>query len=133
MKINLSISIAAFFLLFVTSAFASQENNLSRKRLFHCRNFGEKEEVEELFIAQITKGTRTYYEVEVPYRQSNEIKTFTRKLNLIPKYEGRVLLYTTGNYRVKVDKVFPVEKKYKAFVRLPRFNVHSTEWRCKDY
>lgn len=118
---------------FVFSNFAQEGLNPKRKRLFHCRNFGNPEEVEELFIVESTLGRNQYYEVEVPYRILNQEKTFFRKLNFISKYEGRVLLYTTGNYRVKIDRAIPVEKKYKSFVRLPKFDVHSTDWFCKDY
>jgi hypothetical protein len=130
---SLSFTILLFLLSYCPLAMASEQDSFARKRLFHCRNFGPNEEVEELFIVRVQKGSRTTYEVEVPYGPLNEKKIFTRSLNLISKYDGRVLLYTTGNYRVKIDRVFPVEKKYKTFVRLPKFDVHSTQWFCKDY
>lgn len=125
--------LSLFLLILSSYSLAANEISSSRKRLFHCRNFGPELEVEELFISEVTKGSRTHYEVEVPYNIQQKQKIFTRRLNLISKYDGRVLLFTTGNYRVKVDRALPVEKKYKSFVRLPRFDVHSTEWFCKDY
>lgn len=102
------------------------------ERIFHCHNFGTNESVDELYIVESKKGRVISYEVEVPYQLSGESLKFTKKLNFIPKYEGRVLQFTTGNYRVIIDTVFPVEKKYKTFVRLPFFDVHSTDWFCKD-
>lgn len=97
-------------------------------------NFGRIINIEELYIVESKLGRNTFYEVEVPYSDihRNE-QTFYRKLNLISKYEGRVLTFTTGNYRVKIDRAVPIEDKYKAFVRLPNFDIHSTEWMCKDY
>lgn len=125
----------AFITLLCPLSFATSTEGLNpqRERLFHCVNFGEPELAEELFIVESRLGRTTFFEVEVPYLDGNEEKTFFRKLNLISKYDGRVLLYTTGNYRVKIDRVFPIEKKYKAFVRLPYFDVHSLDWFCKDY
>lgn len=110
----------------------SSHSRTNRERLFHCRNFGQIVMVEELYIVQTKKGTRTYYEVEVPYNDGVD-KTFFRRLNLIKTHGARVLSFTTGNYRVKIDRAMPVEKKYKTFVRLPKFGIHSTEWFCKDY
>ena len=105
-----------------------------RQRLFECRNFGSRSTVNELYIVEATLGKKTTYEVEVPYySQLGEQETYTRKLNLIEKYNGKVLLFTTGNYRVKIDRAIPVEMKYKTFVRLPYFDIHSTQWFCKDY
>ncbi|MCR9203743.1 MAG: hypothetical protein NXH75_04135 [Halobacteriovoraceae bacterium] len=125
------------FTLFLTTLFlfpSSAGLNAKRERIFHCMDFGRVIHVKELFIVESKKGSRTYYEVEVPYKTlDGEKKTFFRKLNFISKYEGRVLEFTTGNYRVKIDRAMPVEKKYKAFVRLPRFDIHSTHWFCKDY
>ena len=103
-----------------------------RKRLFHCKNFDQIDMVEELFVLESRYGNNKFYEVEVPYNDGKE-KTFYRKLNLITKYEGRILTFTTGNYRVKIDRAIPVEKKYKSFVRLPNFGIHSKKWFCKDY
>ena len=54
-------------------------------------------------------------------------------INLIKTHGARVLTFTTGNYRVKIDRAMPTEKKYKSFVRLPNFDIHSTRWFCKDY
>ncbi len=115
------------------SSFAQLELGGAREYLFECRNFGPREEVNELFIVESTLGRRTYYEVEVPYISNGEEKVFSRKLNLISKYDGKVLLFTTGNYRVKVDRAMPDHMRYKTFVRLPNFDIHSTHWFCKDY
>lgn len=104
-----------------------------RNRIFHCMNFAQVAEIEELFIVETTKGRNTFYEVEVPYVELGQEKTFYRKLNLLRTYGGRVLTYTTGNYRVKIDRAIPRDGKYKSFVRLPKFDIHSTEWFCKDY
>ncbi len=125
--------ISVSFCILVALISISSAQNLKRERIFHCLNFGEIELAEELFITETTRGSRTTFEVEVPYREAGLDKTFFRRLNLISKYDGRVLLFTTGNYRVKIDRVFPEEEKYKAFVRLPRFDVHSKDWFCKDY
>lgn len=120
-------------LLMLSSTYADKGLSPKRTRIFHCRNFGQINEVEQLYIVEAKKGSNTFYEVEVPYKQLDEKKVFFRKLNLISTYEGRVLTFTTGNYRVKIDRALPVEKKYKSFVRLPKFDIHSTEWFCKDY
>lgn len=125
-----------FALLFCTLlTFSLQaEEKAKRERIFHCMDFGRVIHVKELYIVETKKGSKTYFEVEVPYKGIDQVeKTFYRKLNLISKYEGRVLEFTTGNYRVKIDRALPMEKKYKAFVRLPRFDIHSTQWFCKDY
>ncbi len=97
-------------------------------------NFGRINQVEELFIVKSKLGRNQYYEVEVPYKNfDDEKKTYWKKLNLIETYEGRVLTFTTGNVRVKINRVFPEEKKYRSFVRLPNFDIHSQDWKCKDY
>lgn len=88
--------------------------------------------MEELFIVESQLGSNTFYEVEVPYNDG-EVKTFFRKLNLIRSHRAKVLTFTTGNYRVKIDRALPFEKKFKSFVRLPNFDIHSSEWFCKDY
>jgi len=124
--------LSLLILFFFIHSIAHAGLNPKRTRLFHCRNFGPAELVEELYIVESVLGRNTFYEVEVPYYQDGE-RVFYRKLNLIEKYNGRVLLFTTGNYRVKIDRVFPVDMKYKTFVRLPNFDIHSTNWFCKDY
>lgn len=125
-----NLSLLALF--FLVHSIANAGLNPKRTRLFHCRNFGAPELVEELYIVESVLGRNTFYEVEVPYFQDEE-RVFYRSLNLISKYDGRVLLFTTGNYRVRIDRAIPVELKYKTFVRLPNFDIHSTEWFCKDY
>ena len=106
--------------------------NVKRKRIFHCRNFDHITMVEELFILESKLGRNIFYEVEVPYNNGQD-QVFFRKLNLIKTHGARVLSFTTGNYRVKIDRAMPVKKKYKTFVRLPKFGIHSTKWFCKDY
>ncbi len=124
--------VMTLILLLSTTSFAGL--NPKRERLFHCKNFARVIKIEELFIVESRLGSNTFYEVEVPYNDiDGKNLTFFRKLNLIKKYEGRILTFTTGNYRVKIDRAFPIEKKYKSFVRLPKFDIHSTEWFCKDY
>lgn len=108
--------------------------NPKRERLFHCMNFGKIKNVEELYVVKSRLGSNIFYEVEVPYKTfENQAKTYFKKLILTEKYGGRILTYSTGNTRVKIDRAIPVEKKYKSFVRLPKFDIHSKEWKCKDY
>lgn len=128
MKVNF-----ALFLILVSPFIEGKGLNIDRERIFHCMNFGNYERVEELFIVESKLGRNEFFEVEVPYIFNGEEETFYKKLNLIEKYQGRVLLFTTGNYRVKIDRVFPDNGKYKSFVRLPNFEVHSLDWYCKDY
>ena len=121
----------SLIILFITTSFSFAAPQ--RERLFHCLNFGPREHIEELFIVKSSYGQKVFYEVEVPFIPNDHDSVFFRRLNLIEKYRGRVLLFTTGNYRVEIDRVFPQEGKYEAFVRLPRFEVHSRQWMCKDY
>lgn len=124
------------FLLFSTPLHAKDDEGLNpkRQRLFHCMNFGKVKNVEELYVVRSQLGSNVFYEVEVPYKTlENKSKTYFKKLILTEKYGGRILTYSTGNTRVKIDRAIPVEKKYKSFVRLPKFDIHSLEWKCKDY
>jgi succinate dehydrogenase flavin-adding protein (antitoxin of CptAB toxin-antitoxin module) len=118
-------------LVFAAESFAQ----LSPKRepIFHCMYEFEDTDIESIFVVKSKLGSNSFYEVQVNASINGERKTTYRKVNLVETYEGRVLTYGTGNFRVKINKVFPVEGKYRSFARIPEYGMHSEAWFCKDY
>lgn len=103
-----------------------------RIALYECAHLKEGTPVERLFIHESTLGARTFYEAEVKLLEMGIESSYFKKLNLISKYDGKILHFTNGNFRVKIDKVQVNEKKYSAFARIPEYEIHSFDWNCKD-
>lgn len=103
-----------------------------RVALFECAHLKEGTPVDRLFIYESTLGRRTFYEAEVKLLQMGIESSYFTTLNLVSKYNGKILHYTNGNFRVKIDKVQVNEQKYSAFARIPEYEIHSFDWTCKD-
>ncbi|EQC43792.1 hypothetical protein [Bacteriovorax sp. Seq25_V] len=103
-----------------------------KELLFECPHKKTSSPVDRLFIYKKTLGSKETYEVEVQAYQNGIDKTYSKKVNLISKYDGRILEFTTGNFRVKIDKVRENEDKFWAFARIPEYDIHSFDWSCKE-
>lgn len=104
----------------------------SREFLFDCAHTNNSSPLERLQIFERTKGSNKFFEVDsVAYIGGIE-KVSTKKVNLISKYDGKILEFTTGNFRVKIDYVRDNGGYLWAFARVPDYDVHSFDWRCKE-
>ena len=111
-----------------SSVFAS----VQRTPLYDCAFMGDGSFVEGLTIYQSQQGRRYFYEVEVRASVDGEYRETSREVNLVSTYNGRVQTYGTGNFRVKVNRVYATDGKFRAFARLPEYDMHSQDWTCKD-
>ncbi len=102
-----------------------------KELLFECPHKKANSPVDRLFIYKTTLGSRVSYEVEVQAYINGHDKSFKKKVNLVSKYDGKIIEFTTGNFRVKIDKVRETEGKYWAFARVPQYDIHSFDWSCK--
>lgn len=103
-----------------------------QKRLFDCAHLDETSIVDRIVISKFTLGRNFYYELEVKLLIQGHEQSYSKRVNLISKYDGRVLHFTNGNHRLKLDRTFPREGKYPAFGRVPEYDIHSFDWLCKD-
>lgn len=58
-------------------------------------------------------------------------QTIVTRMNLTKYYEGRVLFFTSGDLRVRFDRVQMQENKTTSFVQIPRWKIYTDEWTCK--
>lgn len=126
MKSFLAITLALLSL--ETQAFATPQ----RQRLYDCAYMADDSVVESLSVYDSQLGNRKFYEVGVRIVKATEAYEVFRTVNLVNQYGGRVQTFGTGNFRVKINRVNPVEGKFRAFARLPDYDMHSEEWTCKD-
>jgi len=128
MKKNILFALSA---LFISSSFAGLTPK--REALYNCVNYDESSEVYGLTVYEsYFRRGKVFHEVEVIV-DSAETKNSFKKVNLINIYEGRIQHFTTGNFRVKIDRVQKNEDGHmKTFARIPQFEIHSKNWSCKD-
>ncbi len=119
---------------FATLGLTASANALAPQRtaLYDCAYMNDDSFVEGLTIYHSVLGRREFYEVMVRASVDGDYRETFKTVNLVSTYEGRVQTYGTGNFRVKVNRVFPTEGKYKAFARIPQYDMHSQDWTCKD-
>lgn len=103
------------------------------EKLFDCAHLEETSIVDRIVISKFTLGRNQYYELEVKLMIQGMEESYSKRVNLISKYNGRVLHFTNGNHRLKIDRTFPREGKYPAFGRVPEYDIHSFDWICKDW
>lgn len=103
-----------------------------RSAIYNCVFNEFHQEVTGLRVYESSLGNRKFFEVGVLVEEANVPKEVFYRVNLVSEYEGRVQTYGTGNLRVKINRVYPVEGKFRSFARLPAFNIHSQNWFCKD-
>jgi hypothetical protein len=103
------------------------------EKLFDCAHLNETSIVDRIVISKFILGKNHYYELEVKLMIQGMERSYSKRVNLISKYDGRVLHFTNGNHRLKIDRTFPREGKYPAFGRVPEYNIHSFNWVCKDW
>lgn len=119
-----------FVLIFISIFFSPL--SFTREILFDCINLDESSTVWGLQVMEVTRGRRVTFEIDVQHKVQGEYRIFSRKVNLVENYGGRILTFGTGNTRVKVDRAIPISTgRFKSFVRLPDFEIHSKDWECK--
>lgn len=109
--------------------------NPDREALYSCVNYNDSEVVEGAVIYRSQFGkAKAFYEIQLNIFIDGLESTYIKKVNLVSKYEGRVQVYTTGGFRIKVDRVRrDANNHFAAFARFPDYDVHSSDWSCKDY
>ncbi len=103
------------------------------EKLFDCAHLDETSVVDRLVVSKFALGRNHYYELEIKLMIQGIEKRYSKRVNLITKYDERVLHFTNGNHRLKIDRTFPREGKYSAFGRVPEYDIHSFNWVCKDW
>jgi arginine/ornithine N-succinyltransferase beta subunit len=105
-----------------------------REALYNCVNYDDSKHVEGVTIYKSRFGrSEPFYEVQVHVFKYGVESHYFKKVNKISKYEDRVQEYTTGNFRVKVDRVRRnQDNHFYTFARIPKHNIHSKDWSCKD-
>lgn len=122
------ISFLAFLLLSLNT---HSQLTPERTQLYHCAPKTPHPFVEGTRVYESSFGSRSFYEIEVLVLDRGVRSSYFKKVHLNSTYEGRILTFGTGNFRVKIDHVFPTRGKFKAFARIPRYNIHSQDWSCK--
>lgn len=103
-----------------------------REALYDCAYMKTDSFVESLTVYHSTLGRREFYEVLVRARVGRDYREKFKSVHLVSTYDGRIQTFGTGNFRVKINRVFPEEGKYRTFVRIPEYDMHSSDWTCKD-
>ena len=106
-----------------------------RKPIYTCVNYDDSKHVEGVTIYQSQHGRgKIFFEVKVDVLRYGVESHFIKKVNLISKYGGKIQEFTTGNFRVKIDRVRrDQDNHFATFARIPEYDVHSRDWSCKDY
>lgn len=104
-----------------------------REPIYHCLYQGmEHTNIEAVYVIRSNFGKNVFYELFVEAVLDGQEVFSYKKVPLLETYGGRIATYGTGNIRVKIDHVFPVEGKFRSFVRIPEYGMHSNEWFCKS-
>lgn len=103
-----------------------------REKLFDCAHLKDNSPVERVYIHKSHFGNNDpFYELEIVVHQEGLTSSYFEKVNLIKIYDGKILHFTKGNTRIKIDLVRKKEEKYFTFARIPKYNIHSFDWVCK--
>lgn len=124
----------SFGLLFVSSsAFAGLTPD--RETMYSCKYLDDKSQVEGAMIYKSRFGRgEVFYEIEVLTELDGRESSFFKRVNLVSIYDGAIEHFTTGNFRIKIDRVSADENGHmRAFGRIPQYQIHSKNWVCKDY
>jgi hypothetical protein len=119
------------FLIFCTIFSAHAQMTPQRKEIYHCAPNQAHPEVEGTRIYQSNFGQNKFHEIEVLILKDGMRSSYFKKVHLNSTYGGRILTFGTGNFRVRIDHVYPSRGKFKTFSRIPRYNIHSKQWSCK--
>lgn len=111
---------------------SSQAEALEREYLFDCAHTRAHSPLERLNVYEIRKGRKLYYEVDMVSYENGIEKVNTKKVFLLSRYEGKILEFNAGDFRMKIDRVRPNEGYLWAFARVPEYDVHSFDWKCKE-
>jgi len=105
----------------------------NRESLYNCVNYDNSKEVEGATIYKSNYGSsKEFYEIEVKTLKYGRQSSYFKKVNLVSKYDGKIQSYTTGSFRIKIDKVRKgIDGNFWAFARLPKHEIHSMDWSCK--
>lgn len=122
-----------FFLLITLLALpVIQSQAASRVQLFDCAHTNTSSALERLNIYETTKGRNTYHEIDIVAYESGVERINTRKVYLQSRYDDKVLEFSTGSFRIRIDRVRPNGGYLWAFARVPDYGVHSFDWKCKE-
>ncbi|WP_372651755.1 hypothetical protein [Halobacteriovorax sp.] len=107
----------------------------NRKALYRCVSLNHNSPVDDAYILQSRFGNkRVFHEIKINTLKDGRINSYFKKVNLLSKYDGKVQTYTTGNFRIRIDKVMQAsDGNYSAFARIPSHDIHSKNWSCKDF
>ncbi|ATH07338.1 hypothetical protein BIY24_05120 [Halobacteriovorax marinus] len=105
-----------------------------RTELYRCVDLADDANVDDAIIYQSKLGSKNvFYEIRVNSLKDGRPVHYYKKVNLISKYQDRVQEFTTGNFRIRVDRVRnATDGNFWAFARIPSHEVHSVNWSCKD-
>ncbi len=129
MKIVFVISkifVILYFFSFAEVTFASSEK-YQEQSLFQCVQ--DQGDLIEVSIHRRIQGIGP--QKFVGQIKRNGIPKLLIRLNLTEIYEGRILFFTSGDLRVRFDRVQMIANKVKAFVQIPTMKIYSDEWTCK--
>lgn len=105
-----------------------------REAIYNCVNYDDSKHVEGVTIYKSRFGNADpFYEVQVHVLKYGVESHYFKKVNRITKYNEKIQEYTTGNFRVKIDRVRKdSDNHFYTFARIPKHNIHSKDWSCKD-
>lgn len=104
-----------------------------RTELYRCVSLESGTGVSDTFIYESKLGSNLFHEIKVNFIENGREKSYFKKVNLISKYNGKVQEFTTGNFRIRVDKVrLSNDGNIWAFARIPSHDIHSINWSCKE-
>ncbi|MFA5583671.1 MAG: hypothetical protein WDA09_05605 [Bacteriovoracaceae bacterium] len=97
-----------------------------RTDLFDCAYLGDSP-LERVIISEMILGKRTYHQLEMISIIDGYEETKSRKVNFKSRHNDKILEFTTGSLRIKIDLFQNI-----SFGRIPDFNIHSYDWHCKE-
>lgn len=114
----------------LTSAFAYEPPNGPLE--FTCANQDQESHVSQVLLYRSGSAVNDYYKAEVLFLPPQTSSNFVKKVYLGKIYDGRVLVFASSTFRVKIDTVQKDQYgRYKAFVRIPSHGISSNDWVCK--
>ncbi len=117
-----------FFAFFISFGGYSAE----RRWLYDCAHLNLNHDVDRIQLWEVVRGTKKAHEAWILIKGSDaRIQTQVKNVYLTSEYGGRILIFSAGTFRVKIDHVRVLEHKYPTFVHLDEPLVHSSEWVCK--
>lgn len=121
-----------FCLLFSSTVFAGLR--VKRTPIYVCMDMNDEIKVNMVFVYKSKIGATDFFELEIipnKFYFPNAKSKFER-VTLTTKYDGNIETYARGTLRMKIHKALPTEQKYRASAYIPQFQIHHSNWTCKD-